>query len=287
MKSLFPILVILIAVGSISTNSIAGDIPENFQKENLVAWCIVPFDSMKRNPAQRASMLEDLGLHRVAYDWRNEHIAEFEEEILQYKKHGLEYFAFWNEHEEAFKLFKKHGIRPQIWKTNPSPKSGTQKEKVLKAADMLSPLAERTAKLGSSFGLYNHGGWGGEAGNLVAVCKELHRRGHTHVGIVYNFHHAHDSMDHFSKVFRQVKPYLLCLNLNGMVELSGTDEENKQNKILPIGTGQYESVMIKTVIESGYDGPIGILGHITTQDVAKSLQDNLNGLAGVLAEIHD
>jgi hypothetical protein len=56
----------------------------------LVAWCIVPFDAKKRTPTERAKMLKELGIGRCAYDWRSEHVAEFEEEILQYKKHGIE-----------------------------------------------------------------------------------------------------------------------------------------------------------------------------------------------------
>jgi hypothetical protein len=287
MKFYLLLTISLIAFLSSGSSTLAGrsdqaDIPANFQKENLIAWCIVPFDIKKRTPAERASMLVDLGLTRVAYDWRKEHVAEFEEEILQYKKHGLEYFAFWNEHDEAFRLFEKHGLRPQVWKTNPSPKSGNQKEKVILAADQLEPLAKRTAGLGSRFGLYNHGGWGGEPENMVAVCKELHRRGFKHVGIVYNFHHAHDRVNNFPKVLEVVKPYLLCLNLNGMLPLTADVEENRKNKIIPIGSGNYESQMIKAVIKSGYDGPVGILGHIATQDVAKSLQDNLDGLEQLL-----
>ncbi|MDG2213510.1 MAG: hypothetical protein P8M70_06760, partial [Verrucomicrobiota bacterium] len=43
---------------------------DNFAKDKLVAWCIVPFDAKKRGPAQRARMLKRLGLKRVAYDWR-------------------------------------------------------------------------------------------------------------------------------------------------------------------------------------------------------------------------
>ena len=76
-----------------------------FDDRNLVAWCIVPFDAANRTPAQRAEMLKRLSLKHVAYDWRAKHVAEFEEEILQYKKHGIEYFAFWGVHDEAFKLF--------------------------------------------------------------------------------------------------------------------------------------------------------------------------------------
>src|SRR5262245_59245051 len=35
--------------------------PDLFARENLVAWCIVPFDSKKRGPEERAAMLKKLG----------------------------------------------------------------------------------------------------------------------------------------------------------------------------------------------------------------------------------
>ena len=41
-----------------------------FARDNLVAWCIVPFDAAKRNSADRVQMLRELGLSRCAYDWR-------------------------------------------------------------------------------------------------------------------------------------------------------------------------------------------------------------------------
>ena len=78
-----------------------------------------------------------------AYDWRSQHVMKFEEEILQYKKHGIEFFAFWNAHPDAFKLFKKHGIQPQIWRTLKSPKSGNQKSKIKAAAESLTGLAKQ------------------------------------------------------------------------------------------------------------------------------------------------
>ena len=58
---------------------------DNFAKDKLVAWCVVPVDAKQRGPAERAAMLKQLGLKRVAYDWRTQHVKEFEEEILQYK----------------------------------------------------------------------------------------------------------------------------------------------------------------------------------------------------------
>ena len=53
-----------------------------YDQKNLAAWCIVPFDNQKRTPEQRAAMVAKMGLTKVAYDWRQEHVAEFEQEIL-------------------------------------------------------------------------------------------------------------------------------------------------------------------------------------------------------------
>ena len=269
-----PLLIPILAISQVC----AGTLPENFQAEKLVAWCIVPFDAAKRSPAERAAMLKSLGIGRCAYDWRKQHVAEFEEEIVQYKKHGIEYFAFWGAHEKAFALFEEHAIRPQIWHTAPSPKVEGQEEKVIAAADAMEALAQRTAKLGSKLGLYNHGGWGGEPANLVAVCKELHRRGHRHVGIVYNFHHGHGHIDDWAESLAQMRPHLLCLNLNGMNTAA-------KPKILALGRGEHEAAMIRAVIGSGYDGPIGILDHQNQLDAKVALEQNLAGLEALEKKI--
>ena len=252
-------------------------IPENLRPENLVPWCIVPFDASKRNPEERAKMLVRLGLKRSAYDWRAQHIPEFEEEILQYKKHEIEFFAFWGEHEKAFELFQKHKIHPQIWKTLRSPKSGTREEKIQSAKEAMIPLAKRTAEIGCKLGLYNHGGWGGEPENLVVVCKALRTEGYSHVGIVYNWHHGHDRIKEWKDDFNLMKPFLHCLNLNGM-------NTGAKPKILALGKGEHEGRMLKILIKSGYEGPIGILDHQNHLDAEESLRANLNGLKKFLPD---
>ena len=249
-------------------------IPENLRLENLVPWCIVPFDASKRSPQERAKMLVRLGLKRSAYDWRAQHVPEFEEEILQYKKHGIEFFAFWGGHEKAFELFQKHKIRPQIWKTLPSPKSGTQAEKIQSAKKAMTSLAKQTAKIGCKLGLYNHGGWGGEPENLVAACKALRADGHGHVGIVYNWHHGHGRIKDWKESLELMNPFLHCLNLNGM-------NTGANPKILALGKGEHDEEMLKVLIESGYDGPIGILDHQNQLDAEKSLLSNLKGLSSL------
>ena len=253
------------------------EIPENLLPENLVPWCIVPFDASNRKPEERTKMLVRLGLKRSAYDWRAQHIPEFEEEILQYQKHGIEFFAFWNVQEKAFELFQKHKIHPQIWKTLRSPKSGTREEKIDSGKEAMIPLAKRTDEIGCKLGLYNHGGWGGKPENLVAVCKALRAEGHEHVGIVYNWHHGHDRIQEWKDDLNLMKPFLLCLNLNGM-------NTGAKPKILALGKGEHEERMLKILIESGYEGPIGILDHQNQLDAEESLRANLDGLKKFLFE---
>jgi len=174
--------------------------PQVLQRENLVAWCIVPFDSKNRSPAERIAMLKKLGFRRFAYDWRDNHVSSFEQEIRQCKEHGIEYTAFWGVHDKAFELFEKYDLHPQIWIMLPSPKGPSESEKVNQAVKEILPIVERTKKMKCKLGIYNHGGWGGEPGNMVAVCKQLHEKYQAnHVGIVYNLHHGHEHIPNFTK----------------------------------------------------------------------------------------
>ena len=57
------VAVIVMVVGLLQTALAQDDL---FRRENLVAWCIVPFDSQHRTPEQRAEMLVKLGIHQLA-----------------------------------------------------------------------------------------------------------------------------------------------------------------------------------------------------------------------------
>ncbi len=279
---------LLIGAATVPCESVRADepirAPQIFRKSNLVAWCIVPFDANRRGPAERAEMVKELGLRRVAYDWRQEHVATFEEEIEQYKKRDIEFFAFWSWHDDIEPLIRKHGIKPQIWMTMRSPDAGSQSERVAAAAESLLPMVEKTRRLGLKLGLYNHGGWGGEPQNLVAVCRYLreHHEG-DHVGIVYNFHHGHDHIADFPKALKSMAPLLLCLNLNGMADPASVN--GLTNKILPIGDGKHEQEMIGEIVRQGYAGPIGILDHRSDIDSRKALLQNLEGLVNLVDKL--
>jgi hypothetical protein len=253
--------------------------PDVFAPDNLVAWCIVPFDAKKRGPEERAVMLERLGIGKLAYDWRDEHVPTFDAEVEAMKRHGIAFEAWWfpggltAEAKQILEVIKRQDIHPQLWVTmGDPPASSSPAEKVATVVSGLRPLAEEAGKLGCKVALYNHGGWFGEPDNQIEIIKAL---GLPHVGIVYNFHHGHHHIPQFAELFRRMQPHLLAINLNGMVK----DGDQVGKKILTIGEGDQELAMIKNIRDSGWQGPVGILDHRPETDSEQTLKENLAGLA--------
>jgi len=275
------LLAALLATPAAGAEPPAGE--KLFARDNLVAWCIVPFDAKKRPPAQRVEMLRKLGFKKYAYDWRAEHLPTFDEEVALLKKAGIELTAVWvpanlgPEAKTLLGVIKKHGVKPQLWVTMGDPGGTTQEEKVAAAAKVIRPIAEEAAKLGCTVALYNHGSWFGEPENQVAVIESMKLK---NVGIVYNQHHGHDHADRFPALLKAMTPHLLALNLNGMT----ANGEKLGKKILPLGAGELDPKMLKAVAASEYKGPIGILGH-TQDDAEERLADNLDGLAWLLPQL--
>lgn len=261
--------------------------PDIYAQDNLVAWCIVPFDAKKRTPAERVEMLQKLAFKKYAYDWRAEHLPSFDEEVGLLKKAKIELTAVWfpaNLGPDAQKLLaviKKHEVKPQLWVTMGEPAGKDQTEKVAEAVKVIKPIAEEAAKLGCTVALYNHGGWFGEPQNQVAIIEALKDAMKLkNVGIVYNQHHGHDHFERFPELLKLMKPHLMAVNLNGSVK--GGDKVGK--KIMPLGTGELDVKLLSAIRDIGYIGPVGILGH-TQDDAAERLADNLDGLKWLLPQL--
>ena len=200
-------LMLTLLVASSALPVAGADRPSIFAKDNLVAWCIVPFDAANRGPEERARMLGRLGIKRLAYDFRDQHIRTFDLEIDALQKNGIELTAFWMATgmdpqkdtviHTIFDLIKRRGLKTQLWTLLSAPEEFdelTQKERVARSSKVVSYIASRAKELECSVGLYNHGGWFGEPENQIAIIRHL---GMDNVGIVYNFHHGHEHIDRF------------------------------------------------------------------------------------------
>lgn len=305
--------------------------------DNLVAWCVVPFDAKKRGPEERAEMLARLGFRHFAYDWRPEHTPTFDAEIDALKKHGVNLHAWWFPFEasdpaakDTLEVFRRHEVHPQLWvmqlpahfpktpeewaKLLPKglampknekeleklskedqatiqsvvarltaedwPKTAEeQQQRVFQSADRIAALAKLAAPYGCRIGLYNHNGWFGITDNQLAVISRLQEIGVTNVGMVYNFSHArdqlHDDTIDFLSLWKKLKPHVMAVNITGMC---------MDGQIIYPSQGDSELGMMRTIQESGWTGPIGLIAE-KGGDAEVTLKNYLIGLDWLAAEI--
>jgi hypothetical protein len=201
--------VLLLAMLAIATSELrAADASNLFERDNLVAWCIVPFDGKQRTPKQRAEMPDRLGIKHFAYDFMPEHHPTFERELLALKKHGIDLLSVNSPSPQMLDLLQKYNLRPQVWAAfAAAPASVTVfEERVKFSVAAILPLVEKTRKMGCPLGLYAHGGWSGYPDNMVAVAKSLREEyGASHVGFVYNLRWAHNVLDRFPAAMEALK----------------------------------------------------------------------------------
>jgi len=236
-------------------------------------------------------MLERLGFRRFAYDWRDEHKPTFDAEMEALKRHGIKLQAFWlapggGRRELAADPRRAQAPRDQdraVGDPRPGrrPRCGSRAAAARRGGRRQArPLAVDAKAAGCTIGLYNHGGWFGEPENQVAIIGRLKELGVTNVGIVYNLHHGHAHVDQLGPLLALMKPHLLAVNLNG----TDRDGDRHGRKILPLGQGAMDLDLMRTIRDSGYRGPIGILGH-TMDDAELRLKDNLDGLDWLLPQL--
>jgi hypothetical protein len=288
-----PLLRFLLVVTIMATTSNLSAQPtkpgDAFSKDNLVAWCIVPFDVMKRSPEERAQMLERLGLTRLAYDWREEHVSSFNDELDALERHHITLQAFWmpygpdpahsSHYQTILSLLERRHVKTQLWWSFGSDDTAldrlSESGKVALVGAMVRQLADDAARLGCTVGLYNHNGWFGEPENELAILNYVNR---PNVGIVYNFNHAENQIDRFPDFFPKLLPHLIALNIAGL-------QSGPPGKVVPVGRGDGEQEMIRVIGQSGFAGPVGIINEDTDPDAERGLAMNIEGLKTILENL--
>ena len=255
--------------------------PSIYAMDNLVAWCVVPFDSEQRGPEARVKMLKELGFTKFAYDWRDHHLPSFPQEVELLKRHQIELTSVWwwidgqgdellnDSNQMLLHYLDSLNLSTDIWMSFSDGffdgLSDTQR--LEKAVESVKELHQKAADVGSRLMLYNHGSWFGDPRNQVDIIE---KSGLSDIGIIYNFHHAHQQIEEFPTLLKSMLPYLNTVNINGM--------NQDGPKILALGQGQHETEMLEILAGSGFDGNVGIIGHLENEDVEEVLKRNLQGL---------
>ncbi|MFN8074836.1 MAG: hypothetical protein U0Q15_05365 [Kineosporiaceae bacterium] len=293
-----------------------------FSPERLQAWCVVPYDGMRRGPRERARMLADLGIGSLAWDWRAEHLPQLGAELDALEQAGVHLGALWLPAPLArggdddpvrtaiLDTLAARGLAPQLWTCTmyggiDAPRSGdplpaaAQLSMITRHVEVLLPLARDAARIGSTVGLYNHLGWFGEPDHQLDVLDALADLGSDNVGLVYNQHHGHHHLedpDRFARLWARIRPRVLAVNLNGTVR--GGDLPPEQGgpppgelgggprKVVAVGQGdpELELAALRTIAGSEWDGQVGVIGH-TFDDARARLADDLDGLAWLVEQL--
>ncbi len=282
------ILAMCILCGA-NSGSMAADPKDRnriFLRDNITAWCIVPYDGLHRGPAERAKMLERIGIRHFAYDWRAAHLPGFNQELDELAAHHIQLNGVWfpdtlnADARFILECLAKHHVKTQLWVMSVGYNQPDQAARIEAAVDRMRPIAKAADQIGCTLGLYNHGGWFGIPENQIAVLERLKAEGVHNVGIVYNFQHGYAELDRFAEMFTALRPYLLAVNLNGMSKVDTTNGE----PVVPMGQGELDIRLLRTIRNSGYAGPIGIINE-SSEDAELRLLDNLEGLTWLLPQL--
>ncbi len=285
-KSLYYVLALILMISCSSQDQNQNKFL--YARSNLLAWCVVPFDSLERGPQERAAMLKELGISKLAYDWREKHLPTFPDELKALKENQIELNAVWfwistpqvdqldSANQIMFNMVKENNIKTDFWIGIEKGffEGLTDDEKLDKGVAAVKTLHKIASDIGCTINLYNHGDWFGEPDNQIRIIE---KSGLKDVGIIYSFHHAHNQIADFPARLNRMLPYLKAININGM-NVNGP-------QILPVGQGESELEMLKAIKASGYNGPIGLLGHIAEKDVKQVLEGNLEGLKKLLGDM--
>ena len=251
---------ILAYISVLFLTSGTGISAQTLNMDNYFAWCIVPFDNQNRTPEQRIEMLKKLGFKSYAYDWRAEHLPEMAKEINLARKNGIEMNAVWMwldkndavgnlsaNNRKVLQVLAETGLKTQIWVSFPEDyfDNLNEQQRLDKAVKIVGHVLDEARRLNCKVGLYNHGGWFGRPEILVKICEAL---AGNDVGIIFNFHHAHDMIDEFAELVPIMNDHLWAVNLNVMNPAGP--------KILPFGSGQKEVEMIDVLKTNGFTGPL-------------------------------
>ncbi len=251
--------------------------------DNLIPWSIVAFDSKERTPKERIEMVKRLGYSQYAFGGRMKHIKTMDSELRLAKQNGIKIAAVWlymnptkdkpgklkEQSELVFEALKKENLKTQIWVGfHPEYFTGlTDDESLEKGEKIIAYLCKRAKEVDCKIALYNHGGWLGNPVNQLKVIELLPQYD---IGVIFNFHHSHEHLAAYSKTIKAIFPYLWSVSLNGM--------KKEGPKIITIGEGNLEKEMIQELLDLGYKGPFGILGHVKGGDTAIILKKNLQEL---------
>lgn len=246
----------------------------------LHAWGVVRNDALCRDPEARAAMLGQIGIRRVAIDWRYAQLETLDDELSALRNQKIAVSAIWapislfpvnDGHLDLLLGFvERNALEISLWTTLMQPHDideWVESKRVDLTCEAVTRLADRAARLGCPVLLYNYDGWFARPSSLKKIVMAANR---PNVGIVYNFHHARSDIDGFEAHAASLLPWLRAVNLGGVATASAHP--------IAFGEGEYEFRMLTTLLKAGYHGALGLASFDAKLDASEALARGFDGL---------
>lgn len=236
--------------------------PENWQ---VFAFCHDTHDARKRDVAEQAAMLKQLGFDGAGHIG----LERIDQRLDSLDKVGLQLFLAGitinlaqdidpqlQPLREALPVLKGRRLLLYTVVTGLPPGSPQGTEKAVAAVRRLCDIA-RTADL--RIALYPHtGDWIATVPQAIALAKRVDR---VNCGVVFNLCHflRNEEPDSLDEVLRAAAPYLMAVTLNG-ADLAGRSDKDWKRLIQPLDQGNFDLTrLLRTLKQLDYQGPIGIM----------------------------
>lgn len=247
-------------------------------KKALFAFCHDTHDAKKRDFAQQAEMLKELGFAGLGHLW----LDGLPERLKTLDAKGLKLYEVFIRASidpgqpkydprlpEAVKLLKGRDVvlGLLIVGGKPSDPSGDER-----AVAVVREIADMAAESGLRVAMYPHAGdWMEKIGDGVRVARKADRK---NVGVMFNLCHwlKADDTTRLEETLKEAMPYLFVVAINGADPPPGGWDK----LIQPLGSGSFDVAgLLRTLDKLGYKGPIGLMCYGIGGDAAEHLKKSI------------
>jgi sugar phosphate isomerase/epimerase len=244
------------------------------------AFCIDTHDAKKRDLAQQAQMLKDLGYDGVGHLW----LDNLPERLKTLDAVGLKLYqisllvdlapgkpAFDPRLKELMPLLKERGVQLALLMKGLKPSDAAGDSRALEVVNEIADLAR---PYGAQVVLYPHTDfWLETIQDALRLARKVDR---PDVGVMFNLcHWLRVSKDRdYRPLLTQAMPRLLAFSVNG------ADEDDPKpgwgHYIQPLGRGSFDVFrLLQTLHQLGYTGPIGLQCYGIPGDARDHLDESL------------
>ncbi len=237
--------------------------PPHAKQNPFFAFCMDTHDTKKRDLAQQAEMLKDLGYDGAGHLW----LDKVSERLKTLDAAGLRLFQitlmvdiapgktpYDPRLKEVVPLLKGRSVQFALLVNGlkPSDPAGDAR-----AVEVVREIASLSSEAGAQVVLYPHTAfWLERIEDALRVADKVDR---TNVGVMFNLcHWLRVSKDRdYKQPLRKALPRLLAVSINGADDFD--PQPGWSRYIQPLGQGSFDVLaFLKALGELGYSGPIGL-----------------------------